>query len=53
LNVECHNPRCVTKTEDYLPRYFVPLAEKDEALFEELGDGEIVRCYYCDYEVSI
>jgi aspartate carbamoyltransferase catalytic subunit len=53
LDVECHNPRCVTKTEDYLPRYFVPLAEKDEALFKELGDGETVRCYYCDYEVSI
>ncbi len=53
LDVDCHNPRCVTKTESYLPRFFVPLGEKDEALFEELGNGETVRCFYCDYEVSI
>jgi aspartate carbamoyltransferase catalytic subunit len=53
IDSECHNPRCVTKTEEYLPRFFVPFAEKDEALFDELGKEKTVRCYYCDYEVSI
>ncbi|MCP4230531.1 MAG: aspartate carbamoyltransferase [bacterium] len=51
LGFKCHNQRCVTNTEEYLPRYFVPTGDIDDTVFADLSDDEPVRCYYCDYRV--
>jgi len=51
VDVDCHNPRCVTKTEPYLPRFFSRVSGRTDPLFGAEGAG-ILRCAYCDYEVG-
>jgi aspartate carbamoyltransferase catalytic subunit len=51
VDVECRNPRCVTKTEPYLPSYFSRVAGRTDPLFGGEGAG-LFRCAYCDYEVG-
>jgi aspartate carbamoyltransferase catalytic subunit len=38
-DVKCHNPRCVTKQEEYLPNHYY------------LQDGHKV-CKYCDHQIN-
>lgn len=52
LPLPCPNPRCVTASERYLKNLYVPILEKDQSLFAELGDRKRYRCLYCDYEVA-
>ncbi len=52
LPLPCPNPRCVTGSEPYLKRLYVPILEKDQSLFAELGERKRYRCLYCDYEVA-
>ena len=52
LGLPCPNPRCVTASEKYLKNLYVPILEKDQSLFAELGERKRYRCLYCDYEVA-